>query len=107
MSGAFLAAANDRFRAMPETGVVILTQGVSALGLDFQFAALDAVKTFDGFANEDDAYGRHDFGIVTVKGQRLFWKIDLYADPLLDLTGEDELGVDAGRTLTIMLPEEY
>lgn len=102
---AAMAKANDTFRAYG--GNVFTTAGVDARGPDFQLAALDAVKTFDGFSNEDDPYGNHDFGIVTVAGQRLYWKIDLYADPLLDLTGEDELGVDAGRTLTIMLPDEY
>lgn len=106
-TAAAMAAANDCFRAYPETGMVITTWGVDALGPDFQLAALAAVKAFDGFGHEDDPYGSHDFGIVTVRGQRLFWKIDLYADPLLDLTGEEELGINAGRILTIMLPEEY
>lgn len=107
MSGALLAAANDQFRAYPETGVVIVTQGVAACGPDFQLAALDAVKRFDGFANEDDAYGSHDFGIVTVDGQRLYWKIDLFLHENRGLGLDDPLDIDAGRSLTIMLPEEY
>jgi hypothetical protein len=36
------------------------------------------VRGFDVFTTENDTYGEHDFGSVTIDGTNLFWKIDYY-----------------------------
>jgi hypothetical protein len=57
----------------------------------------------------DDPYGERDFGVVTFLGERLYWKIDAYADD-----GSFSFGSDAPwdaavtiRVLTILQPSEY
>ena len=49
-----------------------------ALGTDFVAEVCQAVAAFDDFTPENDPYGQHDFGALTVSGERLFWKIDPY-----------------------------
>lgn len=57
----------------------------------------------------DDPYGERDFGVVTFLGERLYWKIDAYADD-----GSFSFGSDAPwdasvtiRVLTVLQPCEY
>lgn len=57
----------------------------------------------------DDPYGERDFGVVTFLGERLYWKIDAYADD-----GSFSFGSDASwdasvtiRVLTVLQPCEY
>lgn len=57
----------------------------------------------------DDPYGERDFGVVTFLGERLYWKIDAYADDGTFTFGSDA-SWDASvtiRVLTILLPCEY
>lgn len=105
---------NDAFRHAPtltaqRAGLnrVHITRGVADHGPEFVARALVAVRDFDDFTPGDDPYQEHDFGAVTLDGERLFWKIDCYdlagafhspdpADPLV-----------TRRVLTIMLASEY
>ncbi|WP_408586514.1 DUF3768 domain-containing protein [Novosphingobium sp.] len=57
----------------------------------------------------DDPYGERDFGVVTFLDERLYWKIDAYADD-----GSFSFGSDAPwdasvtiRVLTVLQPCEY
>jgi hypothetical protein len=57
----------------------------------------------------DDPYGERDFGALTFMDERLFWKIDAYADDGSFSLGS-EMPWDEGRTirvLTIMRADEY
>lgn len=57
----------------------------------------------------DDPYGERDFGVVTFLGERLYWKIDAYADDGSFSFGSDTPW-DASvtiRVLTILQPCEY
>ncbi len=88
-------------------GQVVVTPGVSGEGVDFQTAALAAVASDDQFDEGNDPYGDHTFGTVTVSGQKLFWKIDLYDT---DYTYGSDRPFDTSvtrRVLTIMCPSEY
>lgn len=85
-----IAAQNDRFRAGLLTGQVadlkgrvVATAAVTHRGRDFLTEAIIAVASDSTFTPENDPHQDHGFGIVTVKGVRLYWKIDLYD---LDLT---------------------
>jgi Protein of unknown function (DUF3768) len=71
----------------------------------FACHALAAVQRFDAFTPDNDPYGEHDF--VTLDGEKLFWKIDTYADGSLTHGAEDPTDPAAMRVLTIMLAEEY
>ncbi len=120
LQAATIAAQNDLFRKalidpvagfeMQTKGIqgqVLVTPGVSGEGADFQAAALAAVATDTRFTEDNDPYGDHTFGTVTVSGQKLFWKIDLYD---ADFTYGSERPFDPSvtrRILTIMCPSEY
>ena len=115
-----IAAQNDLFRkalidpmaviemqAKGIQGQVLVTPGVSGEGAEFQAAALAAVATDTRFTEDNDPYGDHTFGTVTVSGQKLFWKVDLYD---ADFTYGSERPFDPAvtrRVLTIMCPSEY
>ncbi|WP_282154247.1 DUF3768 domain-containing protein [Ruegeria atlantica] len=120
LQAAEIAAQNDLFRKalidanaaieMHSKGIqgqVFVTPGVSDEGVEFQTAALAAVASDDQFDEGNDPYGDHTFGTVTIGGQKLFWKIDLYdADYKY---GSDRPFDPAAtrRVLTIMCPSEY
>src|SRR5215213_4979772 len=98
---------NDQLRRSLTGGVLMMTAGVIALGAKCQMAILSAVASFDGFSPEDDPYGEHDFGALTVEGERILFKID-YLDR--GLTGHSPDPADptvTARVLTVMLAEEY
>jgi hypothetical protein len=104
---ALICLQNDRFRITFLGGQVMITIGVKGRGDAFVKGCREAVQAFDTFNEENDPYGEHDFGILEVDGQKVYWKIDAYdrdlrygsedpADPALTL-----------RVLTFCLPEEY
>jgi Protein of unknown function (DUF3768) len=103
---------NDEFRSNPHGPLawlagqhLVITKGVAARGLDFASRALDAVRTFDNFAPENDPYGEHDLGSFEIDGFPLIWKIDYY-DTELDY-GSPDPAQETRRVLTILLAEEY
>ena len=120
LQSAAIAVQNDLFRmSLVDTdaqekvaskniiGQLLVTPGVSTENADFQTKALVAVATDSAFTEDNDPFGDHSFGTVTVDDQKLFWKIDLY-----DVTFEfgSERPFDPAvtrRALTIMLPSEY
>ena len=100
-------ALNDAFRQSFTGGRVILTAGVGALSDILRAAIIVAVRTFDDFDADDDPYGEHDFGALSVAGTRVFWKIDAY-DRWLRLGSPDPADPAVTvRVLTIMLADEY
>ena len=102
-----IAALNDQLRATLKGGLVLITAGVVALGVDAQAAILAAVAAYDRFTPESDPYGEHDFGVVAIAGERLFWKID-YLDRAEQAHSPDPSDPALTvRTLTIMLAAEY
>jgi hypothetical protein len=98
---------NDQLRRSLNGGVLVMTAGVIALGAKRQMAILSAVAAYDAFDPDNDPYGEHDFGALTVEGTRVFFKID-YLDR--SLTGHSPDPADptvTTRVLTVMLAEEY
>lgn len=82
-----IAAQNDAFRKMaclriaPDEalpGRLIVTQSLIAAGDEFMAEAVQATGEFDTFDAENDPDGWHDFGAVEIRGEKVFWKIDLY-----------------------------
>ena len=102
-----IAALNDDFRKSFANGTVFVTVGVQVLGCKAVKEAINAVRAFDRFSADNDPHGEHDFGVITVEGLRLFWKIDYY-DPMLEYASPDPTDpAKTRRVLTIMLAEEY
>ena len=98
---------NDAFRTTFQTGRVVMTQGVQALGPANLNAVIAQVQAFDAFTADNDPEGEHDFGAFEHGGARFFWKIDYYT-PDMEHGSEDPADPSQTlRVLTIMLAEEY
>lgn len=105
---------NDRFRAglasgdgCPLLGTVVVTASVRARGRDFETEAYLAIAKDNAFTEDNDPWGDHGFGVVTVKGERLYWKIDLYDRALEYGSPEPTDPARTHRILTILFPSEY
>jgi hypothetical protein len=100
---------NDQLRKSLSSplGRWVLTPGIVERGPAFVTQAVSHVTAFDTFTEDNDPYGEHDFGSLTIDGVKVFWKIDYY-DPTLTAGSEDP--ADAAKThrvLTVMLASEY
>jgi hypothetical protein len=115
-----IAELNDRLRARvgipafqgleaAQLGTVVMTQGVMALEPEQMIEVWAKVRGFDAFTGDNDPYGERDFGAIDIAGvQRIFWKIDYYADANMNAGSDDPADpAKSFRVLTIMLAEEY
>ena len=82
-----IAAQNDAFRRLaclgiapdqPIAGRMHVTRSLAEAEDGFMAEAVKAAGEFDAFEPENDPDGCHDFGAVDIRGQKVFWKIDLY-----------------------------
>jgi hypothetical protein len=102
-----IAAQNDLLRTTFFAGRVVITEGILALPETAREEIIIRVRTFDAFTPDNDPYGEHDFGCVTVGRVKAFWKIDYY-DRTLKMGSDDPADpAKTCRVLTIMLAEEY
>jgi hypothetical protein len=107
-----VARLNDAFRASINgaggpPGRVVVTRAVAASGDGFVARALEAVRAFATFTDDNDPNGEHDFGAVCVDGVTLWFKIDVY-DAGYEFGAEDPADpVASRRVLTILLPDDY
>ncbi len=98
---------NDAFRKSFSGGRVLLTPGITNLSADHQQAVISAVRAFDDFSPDNDPYGEHDFGAVTLEDAVFFWKIDYY-DLDLQFGSSDPADDDVTcRVLTVMPADEH
>jgi hypothetical protein len=98
---------NDALRTTLDGGKIVMTRGVAALGAEVIHALTEALQSYDNFTADNDPYGEHDFGAMTVMGHDLIFKID-YFDLDLSLHSPDPANpAVTTRVLTIMLSEEY
>lgn len=100
-------ALNDELRRNHRGGRVVITRGVQNLGPDLLMQVDKAVSEFDAFTPDNDPYGEHDFGAVTVGCQVIFFKIDYYDPDLLHMSPDPADPAVTCRVLTIMLADEY
>jgi len=105
---------NDQFRQTGEGGRIYITKGIMALPNYQMLSVIHAVRAFDAFTSDNDPHGEHDFGAITIAGQKVFWKIDYYQPNMEGELDIDGLGSDDPsdptqtiRVMTIMLAEEY
>lgn len=99
---------NDQFRTNGHgNGSVLITSGVQVAGEVFLSAAVEAVRTFTAFSDDNDPWGEHDFGAVDIDSQKVFFKVDYY-DPTCTQGSENPANEAlTHRVLTIMLANEY
>lgn len=107
-TAARIAQLNDTFRStLVFGGKTFLSAGVAQLDQDNIGEIVAAIRAFDGFTEDNDPYGEHDFGSVEVRGERILWKIDYY-DNNYQYGSEDPAdGRITKRVLTIMYASEY
>ena len=84
---AAIAAQNDAFRRLaclgiapdqPIQGRMHVTRSLMEAGDGFMAEAVKATGEFESFEPENDPEGWHDFGAVTIRGETVFWKIDMF-----------------------------
>jgi len=98
---------NDAFRKKGIGGKVVLTHGVFELGGVMLHKVRKALVLYDDFSEDNDPYGEHDFGSVTIEGHKLFWKIDYYVSDMCHGSEDPSDPKVTKRVMTIMLASEY
>lgn len=113
-----IAAQNDAFRKLACLGVpsaqsiqgrMHVTRSLMDAGDGFMAEAVKASGEFDVFEPENDPEGWHDFGAVDIRGETVFWKIDLYeagSDFRYGAETPDNLATTM-RVLTIMMAHDW
>ena len=102
-----IRALNDALRQGDvEQGMILVTSGISSMGEAFAAEALASVASFDAFDARNDPHGEHDFGVITVQGEKIFWKIDCYDLAMEAHSLEPADPAVTKRVLTIMLAHE-
>lgn len=113
MGASELSRQNDAFRQALGShgkfrGRMVGTPAVSALPAEALNMLLEAVRDFEGFDDDDDPYGDHDFGAVTFAGEKWFWKIDCFENDECEFGAiTPEQPEHCFRVLTIMRADEY
>ncbi|MEW6450049.1 MAG: DUF3768 domain-containing protein [Pseudomonadota bacterium] len=98
---------NDAFRRTPRLGVVVVTQGVAALGDEVAERTKRSIAEYDSFCPANDPYGEGDFGSLQMDGRVIFWKID-YFDTAMRMHSPDPADPTVTtRVMTVMLADEY
>ncbi|MCJ8273039.1 MAG: DUF3768 domain-containing protein [Psychrosphaera sp.] len=101
------ALLNDELRVYGVGGNIVLTEAIANLAQQDRLAVIQAVREFDVFGNEFDPYKDRTFGLLTVNGQQIFWKIDYdFTEFLKGETSALDVSQIA-RVLTVMLADEY
>ena len=88
-------------------GKCVKTDGIDCLDYEVQITILKMLHNFDGFSEDNDPHGEHDFGFFTYRDNKIFWKIDYY-DTSYEYASEDPSNLDkTRRVLTVMLASEW
>lgn len=115
---AVIAAQNDAFRRFACLGIapdqlvpgrLHVTRSLMKAGDNFMAEAVRATGAFDTFEPENDPEGWHDFGAFTIRGETVFWKIDLFeaaSDFRYGAEAPDNPGTTM-RVLTIMMAHDW
>ncbi len=115
---AAIAAQNDAFRRLaclglapdlPTQGRMHVTRSLMEAGDGFMDEAVKATGEFETFEPDNDPEGWHDFGAVTIRGETVFWKIDLYeADSGFRYGAEAPDNPETTmRVLTVMMARDW
>lgn len=98
---------NDQFRRTGLGGRQFITPGIQEMGLLDVMTIRQLVASYDAFCEDNDPHGEHDFGNLTHRGEKVFWKIDYYDATLTAGSPDPADPAVTTRVLTIMLAQEY
>ena len=109
-----IAQLNDQFRKgigllnNEVPGQVFVTAGVNALPPEKVQEIIGLVRAYDDFSEDNDPYGEHDFGVLSLPDlEKIYWKFDYY-DQALQYGSEDPSDPNVTqRVLTILFASEY
>lgn len=106
-----IARLNDQFRQnlayFALLGQVVTTASIATLQQNEKMQIFDKVRTFNSFSEDNDPYGKHDFGSFNHNADTIFWKIDYY-DKSMEYGSDDPAdNSKTKRLLTIMYSHEY
>ncbi len=102
-----IRALNDQFRQTLTGGSVVVTQAVASLGSDLLEQIMAALALYDDFDADNDPYGEHDFGLITIDTAEILFKIDYYNKDRQMASPDPADPALTHRVLTIMLAEDY
>lgn len=96
---------NDQLRRGEGPGKIILTSGILARA-DVP-EVIKRIESFDTFDEDCDPHQEHDFGVITIGDEMIFFKVDYY-DRRMEFGSPDPSDVDVTcRVMTVMLASEY
>jgi len=98
---------NDQLRRDHVGGRIVITAGIQALGTAVMCRILAAVAEFDNFTEDNDPWGEHDCGVLTVSSRRIIFKIDYFDRQLIYHSPDASDPTVTTRVMTVMLAEEY
>ena len=98
---------NDILRNTFITGRVLFTKGFTELDNDLKSRFILAIRAYKDFTPDNDPYGEHDFGSVTIDDTKIFWKIDYYDTKLEHHSPDPSDPKQTIRIMTVMLADEY
>lgn len=103
-----IALLNDQLREIGIGGKTVITRGVINLGNDTLIGIIKAMREYATWDEDNDPYGEHNFGILTLaNSQKVYFKIDYY-DARMEFGSDDPADPEkTTRVLTLMLAEEY
>lgn len=101
-----IRALNDKTRTSAK-GRWVMTPGVTDLPADKLIELMTRVVEYDDFNEDNDPYGEHDFGKITVDHTDYFWKIDYYSTDLTSGSDDPSDPDTTERVLTVMRADEY
>lgn len=99
---------NDMFRKTMISSPkhrICFTEMVADLKDEDREELIGLIRNFNDFNEDNDPYGHHDFGMIEMKGQKYYFKIDYYDDSWE--YGEDPLEKKPNRLMVIMNSKEY
>lgn len=106
-----IARLNDQFRQnLPYfalLGQVVTTASIATLSQNEKYRIFKKVSEFNGFNEDNDPYGEHDFGSFNHNADTIFWKIDYYDKALKYGSDDPADNSKTKRILTIMYSYEY
>ena len=110
-----IAKLNDKLRSIINYPVMsktkdkfVITQGIGdCFNLEEMQPLFHDIRTFNNFNDDNNIYGERDFGSLTAKGRKIFWKIDYYDNNLKYHSPDNTNPEVTTRVLTVMLSSEY
>jgi hypothetical protein len=98
---------NDKLRIHGVGGIVLITNGVAALGAAAVREIFVSLAAFCDFTEDNDPWGEHDCAVMTVGDHKIIWKIDYYDRSRRYLSPDPSDPKITLRVLTVMLSSEY